>query len=76
MKRNNLFIHKKVKNDETLPDAVAASSVMFFPYGNPWSITDMKMWQHKINTISYYIWTLGAATILDYCIAVDVLGIW
>ena len=49
-------------------------SVLFVFSGKPWSIQAITMWLQQLNEVPYNIWTIGAATIIDYYIDVEVLG--
>ena len=53
---------------------MVALSILFVFCEKPWSIQDIKILPQQLNAVPYYIWKLGAATILDYYIDVDVLG--
>ena len=72
-KIDNLLICKEGENEERNPSAVATFSVLFILTDKPWSTQSMKIQLRCPNYVPYYIWVLGADTILDYWIAGDVL---
>ena len=72
-KRDNLIICKESENEETPPYAVEDLSVLFILSGKIWSIQEIKIELQQPGNASSYIWILGAANILGYWIAGDVL---
>ena len=65
VKSDNLFIHTEYERHEKSLNAAAASSIMFLLVCKPWTIQAMKMQSRKFSAVTYYIWKLGATTILD-----------
>ena len=64
-KRDNLIICKEGENDKTLPYAVAALFVLFILSGKPWVVQSMEIVLQQLVNGTYYIWMIGADTILD-----------
>ena len=68
------FIHKEDEKYKTPPDLVADLFVLFILSEKPWDVQAMTMLSRRLKTVHYYRWMIVAATIPDYFIDVDVLG--
>ena len=73
VKIDKLFIQNEGDNYKTLPDVLA---YIYFSIHSIWKALGHprhEMWSLQPNSVPYFICMLGAATILDYWIAVEIL---
>ena len=74
VKWDNLFIRKEDENYEFL--VCSGGFVCYFHcLWQSLAIKVIRMWLQQPNDVTYYIWTIGDATIPEYCINVDVFDI-